>query len=503
MFQWYRESSVCYAYLRDYDSNTFDAASLEKSEWFFRGWTLQELVAPTKLIFYNKSWERFGSKTDQDVCEAVSEITKIDVEYLLGSDLESASIAKKMSWASKRKTTRVEDTAYCLMGLFDINMPLLYGEGPKAFKRLQEEIMKAYPEDHSLYAWGIPVNRCSIEAPETYVMTEENVDDQLVSSEPLSGLLARSPEDFEYSRNYSPIPNAGEFYTDVWASSMIPAKHPSPVGKGVRIELPVTGTQRFFYQFIEPSVLQTRDGTFAILLCKDDTDEDVTLSIPLLNWGAGYTARVRELRINRLSHRSQMLVSHLLTRKSALTITPERKPKPRAGDIIIRSTIRRSDYFLRWNSFRYYPNYGNGVLRNWDNLIHFQRDLLTRGIALAFPEKLGYWSVVLGRIQSENSGFPAFQAGFISICGPRVDEFHEEFICEKVFQSPMDKFTFDLDDRFEMEMRVNRRPLPNGSGLIDIVDIAVKDKINRTNGIDSIGSVSSISSTSVQAIQPI
>src|SRR5271168_851945 len=82
----------------------------------------------------------------------ISEITGIPTNILLGGDVEGASVAQRMSWASKRKTTRVEDLAYCLMGMFGINMPLLYGEGERAFIRLQEEIIKV-SDDHSLFAW--------------------------------------------------------------------------------------------------------------------------------------------------------------------------------------------------------------------------------------------------------------------------------------------------------------------------------------------------------------
>ncbi|OTA85988.1 hypothetical protein M434DRAFT_58797, partial [Hypoxylon sp. CO27-5] len=155
MFRWYRKSTICYAYLFDYEGSELDTDRLKDCEWFFRGWTLQELIAPGTVDFYNKDWQRFGSKCDEAMCEAISAITNIDPEFLLGADVESASVAKRMSWASTRKTSRTEDVAYCLLGIFDINMPLLYGEGRKAFQRLQEEILKTYPADHSLYAWGI------------------------------------------------------------------------------------------------------------------------------------------------------------------------------------------------------------------------------------------------------------------------------------------------------------------------------------------------------------
>ncbi|KAI1762282.1 HET-domain-containing protein [Hypoxylon sp. FL1150] len=474
MFQWYRGSAVCYAYLRDYDNKTFDAACLKNNEWFFRGWTLQELVAPRNVIFYNKHWQRFGSKSDQDVCEAISRITKIDVEFLLGSDLEYASIAKRMSWASRRKTTRVEDTAYCLMGLFDINMPLLYGEGVKAFKRLQEEIMKQYPTDHSLYAWGIPVDSCSIEIPPTYRMIQESIDDPLASDEPLPGFLARSPKDFEYSRNYSPIPDAWSFYSTFWTDNK-PASYASVVGKGISIELPISKIYNFFYMFTELSVLQAKQGNYAMLLCKDDTNEDVTLSIPLLACGSGRYGRSRELLLNRPQGISQTSIESLLMRKSTFTATPEKRPKLKAGDIIIRSLVSPSSPA---NNVNYYVNTEEKVSVDWDNVIHFQRDLSVRGLSLEYGKGETFnWTIVVGRVQTEDHGLPAFQAGIVSTCGPDINHFREAFISDKVFQSPFDEFTSDLDDLHEMKMRVHRRQLPNESGFVDIMDVAIYKNI--------------------------
>ncbi|OTB17618.1 hypothetical protein K445DRAFT_382848 [Daldinia sp. EC12] len=162
MFTWYQNSSVCYVYLHDYHQNSFDPTSLRSCEWFYRGWTLQELIAPRKVEFYNSNWQHFGTKSNSNMCAEISAITGIDLEFLLGADLESASIAKKMSWASTRKTGRLEDMAYSLLGIFAISMPLLYGEGSEAFRRLQQEIMKTYPTDHSLYAWGTPVEEMGV-----------------------------------------------------------------------------------------------------------------------------------------------------------------------------------------------------------------------------------------------------------------------------------------------------------------------------------------------------
>jgi hypothetical protein len=151
MYRWYKNATVCYVYLFDVHSMAVtNDLSFEKSIWFTRGWTLQELIAPPRVEFYNSTWDKLGTK--EGLKETISVITGIDVGVLEGVDPESFSIAKRMSWASKRTTTRAEDVAYSLLGLFGINMPMIYGEGEGAFLRLQEEIMK-HSDDHSLFAW--------------------------------------------------------------------------------------------------------------------------------------------------------------------------------------------------------------------------------------------------------------------------------------------------------------------------------------------------------------
>ncbi|KAF2673633.1 HET-domain-containing protein, partial [Microthyrium microscopicum] len=151
MFQWYKKSAVCYAYLEDYDEA--DPSSLDKSRWFTRGWTLQELIAPSTVRFYSGEWKEFGTR--KSLVKNIYKITKIDEDVLLtgSSFLYEKSIAKRMSWASTRQTTKPEDTAYCLLGIFDCTLPLLYGEGlAKAFIRLQENIIQA-SRDQSIFAW--------------------------------------------------------------------------------------------------------------------------------------------------------------------------------------------------------------------------------------------------------------------------------------------------------------------------------------------------------------
>lgn len=150
MWQWYKQAEACFAYLEDLPSPGVD--TLTESKWFMRGWTLQELVAPKNVIFFDKGWNVKGDK--EDLQQVLTARTKIDVDFLLHrQNLSRASISQRMSWFAGRGTTVPEDTAYCLLGLFGVHMPLLYGEGKeRAFRRLQEEIMR-YSDDHSLFAW--------------------------------------------------------------------------------------------------------------------------------------------------------------------------------------------------------------------------------------------------------------------------------------------------------------------------------------------------------------
>ncbi|KAF4449030.1 HET-domain-containing protein [Fusarium austroafricanum] len=192
MFAWYRDSEVCYAYLADVQieqpqlshqssssrGSAFSVSleQLRNSRWFTRGWTLQELLAPSQVRFFSGAWKCFGTK--ESLAGMISSITLINVAYLTGRDIRTASIAQRMSWASNRVTKREEDLSYCLMGIFDLNMPLLYGEKDKAFIRLQEEILKK-TNDESIFAWW--------------------TKDEYGASRKHCGLLATSPRDFSNS----------------------------------------------------------------------------------------------------------------------------------------------------------------------------------------------------------------------------------------------------------------------------------------------------------------
>jgi hypothetical protein len=151
MFRWYRDAAKCYVYLPDVLKAPFHAEDKSKqpswelafrtSRWFTRGWTLQELIAPTSVEFFTQDRKPLGDKKslERHICE----ITRIPSGALRGSPLADFSIAERMSWAQTRQTTREEDMAYSLLGIFDIFMPLIYGEGRgNATGRLREAIDK-------------------------------------------------------------------------------------------------------------------------------------------------------------------------------------------------------------------------------------------------------------------------------------------------------------------------------------------------------------------------
>jgi len=156
MFQWYQGAELCYAYLEDLQLDGRDRLEdrMPGCRWFTRGWCLQELIAPRDVLFFDSAWRLVGSKTDPDIRSLISHITNINENVLVDiTILSTLPVAQKMSWAANRETTRTEDIAYCLLGIFDINMPMLYGEGKKAFRRLQEEIIRR-SNDLSIFAWS-------------------------------------------------------------------------------------------------------------------------------------------------------------------------------------------------------------------------------------------------------------------------------------------------------------------------------------------------------------
>ncbi|KAK7212400.1 hypothetical protein V2G26_019578 [Clonostachys chloroleuca] len=223
MYYWYEEADVCYAYLADVTA-TYGMAS---SKWFTRGWTLQELIAPRSMIFYDKDWQVLGTK--EELGEIISACTRIPRSILSGEeDHMSQSVAQRMSWASQRKTTRIEDRAYSLLGIFGINMSLIYGERENAFIRLQEEIMRI-SDDQTIFAWR--------------------------SRDQRGGLLATSPDAFSDSMN---IVRFGKLDT---------------------VDEPPTSNSRGIHLYVNYLGVKVRGVGLAILHCCDTTDKAKPIAI--------------------------------------------------------------------------------------------------------------------------------------------------------------------------------------------------------------------------------
>ncbi|KAI1131030.1 HET-domain-containing protein [Nemania abortiva] len=191
MFRWYGQAEICYVYLEDVPSGEDlekPDSAFRKSRWFTRGWTLQELIAPKRLVFFDATWisvfrvnkldalahnmtflkgELNPWAQDMRFDSVIEEITGIKRwhNYFLGShhlNWRTVPAATRLSWVSGRCTTRIEDIAYCLLGLLDVNMPLLYGEGHKAFLRLQEEFLKKH-YDSTILSWGLGMDSFEID----------------------------------------------------------------------------------------------------------------------------------------------------------------------------------------------------------------------------------------------------------------------------------------------------------------------------------------------------
>lgn len=205
------------------------------SEWFERIWTLQELIAPRQVFFYDRNWQFIGSRWN--LAATLAKVTGIAERVLsCAVDLEHYSIAQRMSWAAGRKATRKEDVAYSLLGIFSVNMTPLYGEGQRAFKRLQEEIIK-HSADQSIFTW--------------------EPDDDKKHPEYYSDILSPSPDFFAKSGDIVP-----------WGFS--PSKSHEMTNIGLNIELPIVAKS----PDSENMLLKSRDErlhethTGAVLSCR-------------------------------------------------------------------------------------------------------------------------------------------------------------------------------------------------------------------------------------------
>lgn len=151
MFRWYEKAKMCYVYLADVTPQMGLEEGLKSCRWITRGWTLQELIAPRECHLFDSKWTYRGRKTG--LKDMLAKLTRVPAPVLANEKLpRDYSVAQRFSWAAKRTTTRREDVAYCLLGLFGIHMPMIYGEGEMAFHRMQEEIIRRM-DDPTIFAW--------------------------------------------------------------------------------------------------------------------------------------------------------------------------------------------------------------------------------------------------------------------------------------------------------------------------------------------------------------
>jgi hypothetical protein len=160
MFRWYRDAAECYVYLADVSASSASGAnakSISGSRWFTRGWTLQELIAPPSVRFFSGDGVCLGNKKSLE--QSIHDTTGIPLEALQGRILSEFTIAERMKWMEKRSTTREEDMAYSTLGIFDVSMPLNYGEGKdSAFRRLREAIRNEHRRVPGKLRISLPAN---------------------------------------------------------------------------------------------------------------------------------------------------------------------------------------------------------------------------------------------------------------------------------------------------------------------------------------------------------
>jgi hypothetical protein len=265
MFAWYSRAKYCYVYLADICAEQGD--DFLDSRWWTRAWTLQELLAPNVVSFYDTAWKFLGEKSDWSITVKVSSFTGIDERVLMyPRKMFRRSIAQRMSWAATREATRQEDLAYCLLGLFKIHMPLQYGEGIAAFLRLQKEILKR-SHDQSLFAWS-PTSRYVDE-----VLQEEKTIDS--DNESVETIITDYDEGGQHGM-FAPHPkffaNCGDmaFLSD--STSNWPL---SEVNGGLNVKIPL----------IPPDFLLTNDLWIGLLPCVARSQMQDIMGILLSSWG--------------------------------------------------------------------------------------------------------------------------------------------------------------------------------------------------------------------------
>lgn len=488
MFRWYRNAHICYTHLTDVflDASTVTTDGvndrIRTSRWFTRGWTLQELIAPVQGNFYSADWLPIGTK--HDLCDLLSSITGIDHVILRGTaELEDISVARRMSWASRRQTSRVEDTAYSLLGLFDVNIPLIYGEGRKAFQRLQEAIMSS-TNDQSLFAWGRIVDTPG------EMMKPEQDPRSLPWKEPLDrlpllGLFANSPADFKQSAGMVPV-------NTLTVLEHQRRNHPIIAHRGVLISLLVWERLRCvsYLDGCRPPVNQGEIREIALLFCNSDDRSMGYIGLVLHPWGYGYFSRTDELvymdcvvGFDNLAFKARQ--RHLLPFKPLVVEN---------FDIHFRQWDVPEQ--LKWGNSGLMPRdngwvtmSGGRVLRNTlrahvddANSFFYDRFIITLKRVcqqrLLLPEDLGYLMIGITLLDDLKERFKLSLSGYetntwrplATLDGKPLDL---PFFSH-VMEPPWDDWDLELEDLFRLHVEVTRHELNAKRGGIDTVDLVIK-----------------------------
>lgn len=502
MFRWYQNAVVCYVYLSDITSSVTQSPieqRLHQSRWFTRGWCLQELIAPANLVFYSQDWHQLGTKSK--LCALISSITGIEEAFLSGRNLDMASIGKKMSWAAYRKTSRTEDMAYCLLGIFGVHMSLIYGEGKKAFLRLQEAIMNTYPHDHTLFAWGEWVEESSIliSDPELLLGVKRVPWSSQNAQSNLLGLLAESPRDFASSASLVPSMKASYLY-----KGSVARNFPIIIGKGIRVELPWSNPiihgyyARSIYHWNRLQITQSRNYKILYLFCNRGDNIRTLVGLPLQGWGDVTWGRTREL--IEVKNMDVMAVANLLT--GPIHIEPQLRMPLQRNDVVFRHIPPPHGWKLTYHD----PPNSPGQFFVEEQILRIDGDHSGSLMVANFsnningpPPHRGF-GITFGRVRGKRNTLGSVSLRFIPIIfglvihdkRPRKVEidgitwFHQYAFAENLLEEnltdhrvmaiPRDECTWTLDtEEFpEVLVQVERMALDDKCSFIDVIDVVIR-----------------------------
>ena len=371
MYSWYHHAEVCYAFLADVSQeiqSPIGGAEFHASRWHRRGWTLQELLAPRVVLFLNNSWEVIGSK--HTLVDVLAKATGIERDILIHQKpLEEVSVATKMSWAVHRETTRVEDEAYCLMGIFGVYILPAYGEKGFAFVRLQEELLRRNP-DQSLFVWGTFLRNVTLRPTAPSDSTTVSSLATIHSRSAQHCLLASSPKDFRFSRDVS-LMSPGEIDEFSKRLRLTAPSDFTPTAHGIRATFPlyrcvVDASGIFAVPCLALLPCKNLDGDILALLLHPQSHH--SSSAFFIGTQVSTTSGPKEISIS--SHSSARIVA--LPLNSVRDMLVEHRllyiPYPR----LLQDSVQERDLSIR-HMLNAFPRSFNVRLTDWSEaLLHLQ-----------------------------------------------------------------------------------------------------------------------------------